>query len=126
MPIGEIAILVGGLILLAAICYALDRFNKRAQQEREAQSETEIATIVERSDLTGFGALWTVVFFMATVVSFIGGVFSSTVFQQIEASLSSIANLILFGVAFAVLRRRTYKIYRSGPQGLNDGVRLYS
>jgi hypothetical protein len=74
--------------------------------------------------MSGFGALWTVVFFIATVVSFIGGVFSSTVFQQIEASLSSIANLILFGLAFAVLRRRTYKIYRSGPQGLNDGVRF--
>ena len=67
---------------------------------------------VERSELTGWGAVWTVVFIIATVVSFLGGAAATTVFQQIEASLVA---LILFGLAFTTLRRRTtFTIYRSG------------
>ena len=92
---------------------------RRVQEKREAdarrRAESEIATIVEWSELTGWGAVWTVVFIIATVVSFLGGAAARTIFQQIEASLSSLVALILFGLAFTTLRRRTtFTIYRSG------------
>jgi threonine/homoserine/homoserine lactone efflux protein len=122
MPPGEIAILVGGFIVLIGITYVLDRLNKRAQQKREEDArrlaESEIATILERSELTGIGAVWTIIFFIAAVVSFVSGAFANTIFQQIEASLSSIVSLILFGLVFALLRRRAYTIYRSGSEVL--------
>jgi hypothetical protein len=37
----------------------------------------------------------------------------TTVFQQIEVSVSMISGLILFGLGAALGRRRTYRIYRS-------------
>jgi hypothetical protein len=41
---------------------------------------------------------------------------ATTVFQQIEAGISLIGTLLLFGIAFAAMRKRSYTIYRSGTE----------
>jgi hypothetical protein len=118
MEATQLAMLVGGVILLLGLLYGLKVAADRVWLKREAEArrltESEIATIVERSELTGWGGIWTVVFLIATAFGFVGGATATTVFQPIEASLSSIVTLILFGLAFTTLRRRTYTIYRSG------------
>lgn len=119
MGAAEASILLGFGIVLIAVMYGLTRMQRRIEARHEAEAQklarNEIATIVERSELTGWGVLWTIVFFFAAVVGFVGGATATTVFQQIEASISLISTLILFGTAFAILRKRTYRIYRSGP-----------
>jgi hypothetical protein len=118
MGVAEASILLGLAIVLIAVIYGLTRMQRRIEARHEVQSQklarNEIATIVERSGLTGWGALWTVVLFFAAIIGFFGGATATTVFQQIEASISLISTLILFGIAFAVLRKRTYSVYRSG------------
>jgi hypothetical protein len=110
--------LIGAAIALIGLCIGLNAVQRRVLEKREAEAmrlaESEIATIVERSELTGWGALWTVVFVIAAIVSFAGGTAATTVFQQIAAGVSWIGTLILFGLAFTTCRRRTYTIYRSG------------
>jgi len=120
MEPAQVAMLIGGIIALMGLLYGLTVAQRRVQEKREAdarwRAESEIATIVERSELTAWGAVWT-----ASLSSPRSSVSSAappatTVFQQIEAaSLSSLVALILFGLAFTTLRRRTtFTIYRSG------------
>ena len=112
--------LIGGIIALMGLLYGLTVAQRRVHEKREAdarrRAESEIATIVERSELTAWGAVWT-----ASLSSPRSSVSSAappatTVFQQIEAaSLSSLVALILFGLAFTTLRRRHQPLRSIGP-----------
>lgn len=82
----------------------------------KADPATEIATIEEDVRLTGWGVFSLMLLILSVAFTAFAGMAAKTVFQQIEAGVSMIASLLLFGLGVALGRRRTYRIYRSaGP-----------
>jgi len=63
MEPAQVAMLIGGIIALMGLLYGLTVAQRRVHEKREAdarrRAESEIATIVERSELTAWGAVWT-------------------------------------------------------------------
>lgn len=121
MDLASILISAGIAIVLGGMFYGIKRLRRtatgqkqdRLYAEAQALARSEIATIVEHWDLTGWGTLWTIIFMFASVVAFIGGTLAKTVLQEIEASISLLSTLLLFGIAFGTMRKRSYTIYRS-------------
>jgi cytochrome b561 len=100
-------------IVIVVIVLALrERVTLRKQNASQLQAR-ELAKITEEISMTGWGG-FCVVMLVLTVAGSIGSYAAAkTVFQQIEAGVSLMAGLILFGLGSALGRRRTYTIYRS-------------
>lgn len=79
---------------------------------KQASGEV-IATIEEEVRLTGWGAISLILLILTVIGSLIISAGATTVFQQIEAGVSLISGLLLFGLGVALGRRRTYRVVRA-------------
>lgn len=104
---GAVAIVLIGLAVNAAMMIRRRREAERALQARE------LAVMVEDVRITGGGAICWVALAITVFGAIAGYNAAKTVFQQIEAGVSLIAGVMLFGLGAALGRRRTYRIYRS-------------
>ncbi len=73
-----------------------------------------IATIEEEVRLTAWGVISLILLILSVIGSLMVSAGATTVFQQIEAGVSLISGLLLFGLGVALGRRRTYRVVRSG------------
>lgn len=101
------AIIIIGLVLNAMVGA------RRRREQFDALKQREFAVMVEEVNSTGWGAFCIMMLVLTVLASVFGYNVAKTVFQQIEAGVTLIAGLILFGLGAALGRRRSYRLYRS-------------
>jgi len=99
----------GLLIVVAMVLY----WRRKDRTTAAAWSRDEIATIVERVYVTGWGVFWGLVLALDCTISIVASMAATTIFQQIAAGVSLIGGAVIAGLGVALGRRRTYTVYRS-------------
>ena len=100
-------------LVIALLVWRLRQHVSAQRQETEKLRTRELAVMEEQIRLTMGGAICWVLLFVSVAVSI--GAYSRAVniLQQIEAGVSLMAGILLFGLGAALGRRRVYRIYRS-------------
>lgn len=106
-----------GLVIIAvgiAVVFFILRERIVLRQQREAAlAARELAVIVENTQVTSGGVICFALLILTIASTIFAYSKATTVFQQIEASVSLISGSILFSLGVALGRKRTYRIYRS-------------
>jgi hypothetical protein len=100
------------VILIVATVVGKKRIVKEPEKPREIEMR-EFAVMVEKIESTAGGTICGVLLFITLFFSLLGYSAATTVFQQIEAGVSLMAGILLFGLGVVLGRKRTYRIYRS-------------
>jgi ABC-type multidrug transport system fused ATPase/permease subunit len=101
------------IFVIVMIVLGLREQKLSRRQQESALASRELAVIAEEIRTTGGGGFCIAMLILTVTGSSISYLMVTTVFQQIEVSVSMISGLILFGLGAALGRRRTYRIYRS-------------
>jgi hypothetical protein len=85
----------------------------KEQEKPRAVEMRELAVMVEHVESTAVGNICGVLLVITLFFSMFGYSVATTIFQQIEAGVSLMAGVLLFGLGVVLGRKRTYRIYRS-------------
>lgn len=111
-PLG-LLILIGLAVVIVGLIVAAVVTGRREKERLETNLGGELAIITENIRMTAWGLLCVIMLIVMIVGSLVAYAHATTVFQQIEAGVSLIAGVLLFGLGVALGRRRSYTIYRS-------------
>ncbi|AVT76598.1 hypothetical protein RPPS3_25350 [Rhodopseudomonas palustris] len=84
-----------------------------AYRRQEAQAGQEAAVIIEHVRMTWVGIVSLMLLVLTVIGAIVAYIAARTEFQQVQAGVSLIGSVLLFGLGVALGRRRTYRVLRS-------------